>query len=431
MPTQNLNKSIFLSPIILLILFLLIRINKLSAQTDSLSHTQETKQDSAIAYLSPMEYAFMMHEETDWLLKANLLMLDEANGRYYLNLKLSLEKRIAKGFSLNAVLFDYTQNGTSATLHGFNLNASIETRWYYNMRNNIRLKKSAANLSGTYLALGVGYRKSKAKSDYAELRYDNTSIPVFAKWGIQKRFLKRGYVDFGVTTGANISLNNNAQTSFFLSTYVDAGLAFTRDKQKLDFDRLCPVLRCHAADKFILKTNLVDIINLTYQQKTLMGSFKPNISAEIKLGTSPFSINSKLSCGFIYSKPKNYEIYTFNIVPRVQVEGRWYYNLNQRILRGKSGNGLSANYIALGGIYNGNFRTIKEYGTGSKYKGNTIFSGMILSTGIQRLISEHLYFDVNFGFGYGIEKNYIESLDRRTKENAFIFEFGIGIGYRF
>jgi hypothetical protein len=212
---------------------------------------------------------------------------------------------------------------------------------------------------------------------------------------------------------------------------VDASLAFTRDKQKLDFDRLCPVLRCHAADKFLLKTNLVDIINLSYLQKTLTGSFTPNISVEIKLGTSPFSINSKLSCGFIYSKPKNYEIYTFNIAPRVQVEGRWYYNLNQRILRGKSGNGLSANYIALGGIYNGIFRTIKEYGTGDKYKGNTIFSGIILSTGIQRLISEHLYFDVNVGFGYGIEKNYIESLDQRTKGNEFIFEFGIGIGYRF
>jgi hypothetical protein len=174
---------------VLLMLFSLGNINKLSAQTDSLSYTQETQQDSSIAYLSPMEYAFMMHEETNWLLKANMLMLDEANGRYYLNWKLSLEKRIAKGFSLNAVLFDYTQNGSSSTLHGFNLNSSIESRWYYKMHKNMRLKNSAANLSGAYLALGAGYRKSKVKSDYAELRYNYNYIPVFAKWGFQRRFL--------------------------------------------------------------------------------------------------------------------------------------------------------------------------------------------------------------------------------------------------
>jgi hypothetical protein len=427
---QIFYKSIFLSSIILLMLFSQFGINKLSAQTDSLSYTQEAQQDSSIAYLSPMEYAFMMHEETNWLLKANLLMLEQANGRYYLNTKFSLEKRIAKGFSLNAVLFDYT-HFASGDVYSYDLSFSLESRWYYKMRKNIREKKSEANLSGAYFALGAAYRKSRSKSDKSEYAFNNNSVPIFVKWGMQSRFLKRGYVDFGVATGSNISLNDGTPTTFFLSTYVDAGLAFTRDKQKLDFDKLCPVLRCHAADKFLLKTNLVDIIDLTYLRKTLIGSFRPNISAEIKLGTSPFSINTKLSGGLIYSKDRYNDIYTFKVAPTVLIEGRWFYNLHRRMLMGKSGNGLSANYIALGGIFRGEYRTTKYTSDGHGYKNNIEVSGIILRTGIQRLISEHLYFDLNFGIGYGVEKNYVESTKRTSKENTPIGDFGIAIGYRF
>ena len=44
-----------------------------NAQTDSLRYSTETHYDSVVEYLTPMEYAFMMHEETNWLFKASMV----------------------------------------------------------------------------------------------------------------------------------------------------------------------------------------------------------------------------------------------------------------------------------------------------------------------------------------------------------------------
>jgi hypothetical protein len=421
---QNLNKSIFLSPAILLMLFSLGNFNRLHAQSDSLSYTQETQQDSSIAYLSPMEYAFMLHEKTNWLLKANLLVQTE--NRETVRFKLSFEKKIAKAFSLDAAI-SYNGSGPNADIYIHGSEFSLESRWYYKTGEN--KQSNTTNLSGAYFALGASYNKTKSSTDSQGIRSDYSSIPVFAKWGLQRRFLKHGYVDFGVRTGANISLTDWAPTSFTLSTYVDAGLAFTRDKQELDFDKLCPVLRCHAADRFLLKTNLVDIISLGFVRKTFIGTIRPNIAVEAKLGNAPFSINTKLSCGLSYSKSWNSDFHTFILAPQVLVEGRWYYNLNRRILNGKSGNGLSANYISFGGLYHGEYQTV--VGEQYNYDFNKEFFGGRLSTGIQRTIGKHLYFDVNIGVGYGKEHEYDGANDKTTNQNKFIFDFGIAIGYRF
>jgi hypothetical protein len=424
MQNNQLNTSIFLKLIMLLMLFSLGNINKLSAQTDSLSYTQETQQDSTFAYLSPMEYAFMLHEKTNWLLKANLLVQTE--NRETVRFKLSFEKRIAKTISLDAAI-SYNSSGPNADIYVHGSEFSLEARWYYKTGKN--KQSNTTNLSGAYFALGASYNKTKSSTDSQGIRSDYSSIPVFAKWGLQRRFLKRGYVDFGIRSGANISLTEWAPTSFFLGNYVDAGLAFTRDKQELDFDKLCPVLRCHAADRFLLKTNLVDIINVGYLRKTLMGTFRPNIAAEVKLGESLFSINTKLSCGLSYSKTWNYDFHTFTIAPRVLVEGRWYYNLNRRILNGKSGNGLSANYVSFGGLYYGEYQT--TIGGSYNYDFNKELFGGRLSTGIQRTIGKHLYFDVNIGVGFGREHEYDGANDKTTNQNVINFDVGIAIGYRF
>jgi hypothetical protein len=86
-----------------------------NAQTDSLRYSTETHYDSVVEYLTPMEYAFMMHEETNWLFKVNLLV---SNENYSLNtFKLSLEKKIADGFSLNAAAL-YRASAFDAELWG-------------------------------------------------------------------------------------------------------------------------------------------------------------------------------------------------------------------------------------------------------------------------------------------------------------------------
>lgn len=400
------------------------------AQTDSLSYSTETTQDSAVDYLTPMEYASMFHEETKWLLKGMLLLQTGYSDRSDLNV--SLEKKIATGFSLNAVLFSHTSFDLgiqSASVKSYGTEYSLETRWYYKQRKKMRMGLANANLSGVYLALGAGYRKAQTSNSLAADNKNLEFIPVFVKWGFQSRFLKHGFVDVGLKLGRSNSLDGNKWSSFYFGTYVDAGLAYTRDRQTLDFDKLCPVLHCHSADRFALKTNLVGIFDLTYIQNSIIGSISPNISAEFKLGSSPFSINTKLSCSFLFSNAVDFFLTQFRVSPQVVVDGRYYYNLKRRMLMGKSGNGLSANYFSLGMIYRGLF--INNTYDGNSYNHNGNFVGMIAGTGIQRLISEHLYFDANFSFGYG--KNFYH--DHYTQQNSSayktIYNLELGVGYRF
>jgi hypothetical protein len=221
------------------------------------------------------------------------------------------------------------------------------------------------------------------------------------------------------------------QTLISIGTYVDGGLAFTRDKEKLDFEKLCPVLRCHAADKFLLKTNFVDIVSLKYLRKAFVGSVLPNISAEVKLGESPFSINAKLSSKLEYGNSFEYDLHYFKVYPQFHVEGRYYYNLKRRMLKGKSGNGLSANYISVEPLFNGEYQTFHTYGDRADISSS--FAGMNLSTGIQRLIGDHLFFDFNTGLSYGMEYTYTyDGANSVSYENdKFIFNLTVAIGYRF
>ena len=416
--------------VVLLMLAVLLSSMAGTAQTDSLSYSNETHYDSIVEYLTPMEYAFMFHEETNWLFKASLIATFEY-GRIPGNLKLSLEKKIAKGFSLNAVLFN------ASTLHlGLNnrddgvVESSLESRWYYKNQKNILDNKPTANLSGAYIALGVGYQKAFNACWDPETGYTNLeAIPIFAKWGVQRRFLKQGYADVGVMAGWNKSLSGDSWSTFLFNTYVEAGLAFTKDKYRLDLDKLCPVLRCHAEDRFLLKTNLVNIINLAYVRESLIGSISPNIEVEFKIGKSPFSINTKLGSMLEYSKliRYKYEYEIFGIAPQLTIEGRYYYNLHRRMLKGKSGNGLSANYISLGPTYRGIYYNFSS--EGNNYTQEDSFIGIKVGTGIQRLISDHLYLDINLGIGYGIGHNYMGNI--LYHEPRSILDFSFGVGYRF
>ena len=72
----------------------------------------------------------------------------------------------------------------------------------------------------------------------------------------------------------------------------------------------------------------------------------------------------------------------------------YYYNLKNRIIAGKSGNGFSANYVS-GGVY----RTYNSWNLDRKpYFYN---EALTLTTGAQRTFSNHLYFDVELGLAYG------------------------------
>lgn len=416
--------------IIVLLLLTSISFMHLRAQNEKTFQAGHSYSDSVVAYLSPLEYAFMFHEDNKWLLKTTLLIDTDNNGAK--TLKFSYEQKLNEGFSLHAALFNYTVFNLGLDPGGyynFGLEHSLELRWYYRTRAMKQSKKAFGSLSGAYFALGAGYRKLHT-SNLSATDYNNLDfVPVFAKWGFQRRFLKRGYVDVGLTAGNNFSLGDQIWSSMFFGTYVDVGLAFARDRQKLDRDKLCPVLRCQAADRFIVKTNLINIVQLTYVRKSLIGSINPNIAAEYKLGESPFSIHAAALARIEYTNAASIDFRTLTFTPEITLTGRYYYSLKRRMLLGKSGNGLSANYVSVGGIYRGYYSNY--YSVGHSSSQSNYFTGALVKTGIQRLLTEHLYFDISMGLGYGMQHNYYGYTDRRSSYSKTIFDLGIGIGYRF
>lgn len=79
------------------------------------------------------------------------------------------------------------------------------------------------------------------------------------------------------------------------------------------------------------------------------------------------------------------------------LEPRWYYNINQRSVKGKTISGNSANFLALTTTYSPQFK----YGSkGELFDGNKfIFSP---KWGIRRTINKNFHYEAGFGFGYAI-----------------------------
>jgi len=383
------------------IMFLIIALsNPVSSQTTESS-------DTLVKYLTPMEYAFMMHEPTSWMVKTGVLSGTNRWGSFF---TVAYEKRIAPSFTLNLAA-DF---GTTRYKYGKSVQLSIESRWYYRLNKRIREKKTTRNMSDNYLAIGISsifYFSNDEK--------ESNIYSLYTKWGLQRRFLKHWYIDFGIKTGLGVTSFNNPTPYFVFSTFTNVGVAFTKDKFKLNKEKLCPVLRCYAADDYIFKTNLNGVLFFSsyYNRRTL--SVEPNLSFEKKIGKSPFSINTELKAFYhLFEFPdgdQNITQYT-TLGANILLEGRWYYNLRRRILKGKSGNGLSANYITIGGTY----KFIHEVGDiGLNYFVPSVY----LATGWQRLFSKHLYIDVKLGIGYQFETKYTDA--------SIIWPLQIGVGYRF
>ncbi|RLD85908.1 MAG: hypothetical protein DRJ02_09555 [Bacteroidetes bacterium] len=383
-------------------------------RSDSLQYTKETKQDTVVKYMDLWEYAFMMHEETSWLFK-----IDFPANKYGLNqIKIGIEKKIASAFSLNLNL-GFTQSNIFSmdsiylSNYQFGFNASLETRWYYRMNKRIRVEKVAGNMSDNYLAIGLTY----SHSYYTPTQFSFNIMDVYLKWGVQRRFLKYGYVNFGVKAGAYFIIEREWTPAFSFNNFMDVGFAFTKDKYALDRDILCPILKCYDADKYIFKSNLNGVFGIMFTKYSAGFSVAPNIAFEHKIGKSSFSINTEFRPVFSYFflfDNQNYNKY-WDTEMSLSLEGRWYYNLKRRMLRGKTGNGLSANYMALGGSM--------TYSDRYDFYGDKFHQYLYITTGWQRLFSKHLYFDMNIGIGYKFKT--------KNEKAGASWPFNVAVGYRF
>lgn len=360
------------------VLTFIISSTSLSAQRDTTGTSAKT--DSIIQYLTPLEYAFMMHEETRFMLRMPAIGVGaELEILPYITLMGQAELLYYTGY------YDYNTGLTG------------EARMYYGSK-----KKGVRNMSGNYFALGYQHQ-----TDFHSMLDHSYVNRYYARWGMQRRFLGSGLIDLGVNAGYEkygrdwVDGISYTDERFFLQTtgIIGLGLVFNNEKA-LDKDRLCPALKCYERETFLLKINTLDLLTLKYsdRQKQSLIRFNPQIGVEQKLFNSPFSIDANLKANFNWvhnSSDNSYNSTYLDLFGRVQA--RYYYNLKNRILKGKSGNGFAANYIS-GGVY-------QRYNTGSSdhFKQNEY--GLTLTTGIQRTFSKRLYFDVELGGAYDLRND--------------------------
>lgn len=417
-----------------IILFQLGSATLLLAQEDSVK-TVVITQDSITRYLSPAEYAFMMHEETNYLIKIALPALTYSNGLKYgsVSTNMAAEFRLFKNLTLDSKLSYYFFGAK-----GFYTNqvgVDLQFRWYYRMKKLSELRGSSMNLSGNYFLLNFIYRHGRTKINYeyslAQSQSFN-SLSIQAGWGLQRRFLQHGYFSLGIGAGFDIPLYEGENTSFALNTNMEIGLAFTKDKYVLNNDELCTIIKCFESSSFVLKSNLFNVISLRLAENRRTVTINPNLIAEKKLGKSPFSLQAGVTMrysyqygGISYMSDINDQFREGSVLNfKGLLEARWYYNLRKRMLKGKTGNGLAANYFGLGAEYGltGYVGRIDDiFGTNTQY--------YYLNTGIQRFFSDHFYFDYSLSFGYQIAR--FRNLDTWDDFKNFEIRTLLGVGYRF
>jgi hypothetical protein len=389
-----------------------------SAQTQTQPDTTGEAPDSTVSYISSMEYTFMMHEETSWMIKASVILLNDYTNQN--PIKVAFEKRIANSFTLNLAFDQYIDLPNTADHPYYAIHGTIESRWYYRQNKRIKNYQLARNMSDNYFALGVGYSQFFNPYNYEYPDYQLLSdkyLSLYTKWGLQRRFLKPGHADMGVTLGLMNALNGNFKPSLVLNTYVEFGMCFTKDKYKTDHDKICPFVKCYEANRFVFKTNISDLFNIGLYQYYKWIDLSPHLAFERKIGNSPFSVNTEIDASIGYSETITDDRYYDRYWQTGMIlEGRWYYNLKKRIRIGASGNGLSANYIAVGGSC--------YYIEDSRYDiSGQISPQLHIATGFQRLIGNHMYFDLQLGVNYYFDPNRFNSYHGPRARLA--------LGYRF
>jgi len=289
---------------------------------------------------------------------------------------------------------------------------SANARWYYSSK-----KKGVRNMSGNYIAIGTN------ADSYNPLQTEKFSkLRLYARWGVQRRFLGAGLIDLGLNLGyekhySNVAGNTYVSEQVFLKSTgtIGLGLVFNNEKD-LDKDKLCPVLKCYERETFLLKINTMNLLSLEYADffNRSIVLLTPQVSLEQKLFNSPFSIgaNFKLQYEWVHTDNADFYYNQTYLTYFARINTRYYYNLKSRILKGKSGNGFSANYFSVGLM---KFNE-QEYEPNLKIEKNSI----TLTTGIQRTFSEHFYFDLEIGGAIDLES---------ARHSSFFGDVQVGIKF--
>jgi len=386
--------------------------------TICLAHTfsfgQESYVEDSILYLTPQEEAFMIDKKTTSLFKIQPLNNSLRNSVLENTLYLTFEQKLNKSFSISPIL----HLSNYSDLEGVNIGLGLEFRYYYKLARLIKEKKQANNLSSNYFA--SSFYTNFNPGDNVFKKSNNIEL----SYGIQKRFLNYGYLDFRINLGvsrfdlADSGIGpfrgSNAQ-NIHLTNETNIGIGLGK-KYEITEDAKCPIFKCFSNRRSAFKINLNETWSLSRllrseQNQTIL-IMNPNITYEIKLGKSPISFEQDLSASFVFSD------YQFNLInykkngfgfDGLNLEYRaglkYYHSLKSRIRNGKSGNNLSGPYIFARGeyIYNHTYTTVKnENGFTEDKKIREHGQGVHLGYGYQQEVLKNLYYDISLGVTKGL-----------------------------
>lgn len=274
-------------------------------------------------------------------------------------IRLAYERKFSPAWSINTELA--IPSGIAGNVVN-SLRFMIQPRWYYRMNERIRTGKSVDNVSENYVGLSLESSFRFMLNRYVNnpgLGYSNQDIAVV--YGIQRRFRKRGLIDFSVRGGVNFnryndylnsSLINSGRYNWFLETRTLVGLGFTKYSQKASSN--CEILSCFDPIQSLWKIDLNNPIRFSNNDNY----FRTSVAYERKLGSSPFSLqlesslygrNFQFTSGYAHSDLVNRsEVMSRMGQVSLALESRYYYNMNKRIRRGKQSDNLSGNFFTIG-----------------------------------------------------------------------------------
>jgi hypothetical protein len=439
---------IFKFKAILLLLLFLLGFN-VCAQT-SIAENLDSLQANPTKYLTPMQYAFMFHEDTPWMIKGSLnssiftgnsSISDSRLGEIPIGVlpTIGFERRIKGALTAN-ISANYTDAQYKSSV-----NTSL--RYYYTMKARKEKENIPFNLSGNYVEGGVdfsfyrqqeGFYRYQPGKDFKWIENTNLHTTYFLKWGMQRRYLKNGFVDIGFMASYNQDRDFFVLEDYSnvrLNSTTSLGIAFAKDKTNLNKGKLCSVTKCYEEQKSAWKINFSELFGVILNKYIAIAILEPEINYERKIKESIFSINNtaRLSLGLNATTRRTEVTYGGEYT----LETRMFYNLRRRIQKGKTGNGLSANYISIGAFneyVNNNYENL--YGLGGA---QSVVLQLQVATGIQRFIGDHFYYDV--GLAYRPNKlNVYETSQREVQFNSGIGVYGTNgvefslyskVGYRF
>jgi len=374
--------------------------------------------EDSILYITPQEEAFMIDKETKSLFKIQPLRYSLADVNRLRNFSFAFEQKLSNAFSISPIVnIDFNNNIAGESNR---VGLGMEVRYYYKLPKLIKEQKQANNLSSNYFA--ASFLTNYSTGSNWSKNYDNINL----SYGIQKRFLNYGYLDFKVNLGVNrVILNrpniNPSQGSSFnhlyLSTGTNVGIGLGK-KYELSEEAKCPIFRCFSNRRSAFKINLNKTWSLSRhlrdtKQTTLF--LNPNIIHEVKIGKSPVSFEQDLDAWIYFSDRRFNNDGTYNnrfglssYRLKYRMGFKYYYSLKSRIRNGKSGNNLSGHYIFGRGEFTlGQTPTFEllENGLWITKKLNYRGQGVQLGAGYQKEVLENLFFDINLGVSRGVGKH--------------------------